>query len=129
MDQTILTRSKIMHPFVKIVRLGHFPAGVCHGRNSASIYCKIEFKDDGNLSISGVVGPRSGGNAAGACGQIIMGFKEYDYRGYQSLSDIQPAPAWTADTIKRFFDVWHRWHLNDMRAGTLAQEEWLSSEA
>lgn len=105
----------------KVVRPGKLPDG--------SIYCKIEF-DGRKLSISGVVGPLSNGDARGGAGQIVMSFKECDKRGHLSLSDIQPAPGWDADKIKRFFDAWNEWHLNDMRAGCRHQraEGWGDEE-
>jgi hypothetical protein len=78
------------------------------------IFAKIELTEDGRLSISGVVGPRENGNCAGSCGQIVMSFKEYDKRGHMSLSELRPANGWTRPMIRKFFDVWDRWHLNDM---------------
>lgn len=101
----------------KVVRIGTT-------KDEGSTFCEIKFKD-GKLSITGVEGPTRGGNARGSCGQIVMGYKEYDHRGYKTLADIKPAPGWDTDTIKRFFDVWDRWHLNDMKAGTPAQERFL----
>jgi hypothetical protein len=83
-------------------------------------FARIQYRD-GKLSISGVVGPRGNGDAYGSVGQWIMDFKDYDERGRLTLADIQPAPGWTADTVRRFFDVWERWHLNDMRAGCAHQ--------
>lgn len=78
------------------------------------VFAKIQLSDDGRLSISGVVGPRENGNCAGSCGQIIISFKEYDKRGHLSLSELRPASNWTRSMIRKFFDVWDRWHLNDM---------------
>lgn len=101
----------------KIVRVGKCEDG--------NIFAKIELKE-GNLSISGVIGPTRDGNAKGSAGQFIMSFKEYDERGYMSLKDITPAPGWDRATIKKFFDVWDKWHLNDMKAGCAHQvgPEW-----
>lgn len=84
-------------------------------KGAGSVYCKISYKN-GKLSISGVEGPLGNGNARGSCGQIILGFKEYDKRGFKSLEDITPADGWTAERIKQLFDIWHSWHLNDMQA-------------
>lgn len=78
------------------------------------VFAKVEYSADGRLSISGVVGPRSNGNCAGSCGQIIMSFKEYDKRGSMTLDELRLAPGWTRAKLRRFFDVWDRWHLNDM---------------
>lgn len=101
----------------KVVRVGRLPEG--------DIFCKITFKD-GKLSISGVVGPRRDGNCNGDCGQIRMSFKEYDHRGHRTLEDIALQDnGWTKEMVKKFFDIWDRWHLNDMRAGSPAQEAYL----
>jgi hypothetical protein len=80
----------------------------------SSVYVKVE-DDKKKLSFTGVVGPMSNGNAKGECGQIIMSFKEFDERGYCTIPDIAPAPGWTHTAIKRLFELWDRWHLNDMR--------------
>lgn len=97
--------------------------------SDGSVFARIEF-NEGRLSVSGVVGPLSNGNARGSCGQIIMSFKEYDGRGYCSLADITLAPNWTPDLLKAFFDIWDRWHLNDMRANCEHQKgaEWDTSK-
>jgi hypothetical protein len=102
--------------FTKVVMLGN--AGV------GSIFAKVTFRD-GKLSISGVEGPMSNGDAKGSFGQIIMSYKEYDHRGHLTLREIRPAGKWTHELIRQFFDVWDRWHLNDMKGGSPAQEEWL----
>lgn len=86
---------------MKIIRLGN------------SIFCKIQY-ENGALSISGVDGPLKSGNARGACGQI--------------LHDIDPeeiiyAPGWNKELLIRFLEIWDRWHLNDLRAGTPKQLE------
>ena len=112
-----------MNNFCKVVRLGTLKTG--RGR-SFSVFCKIEYKE-GDLSVSGVEGPKRGGNALGSCGQIIMSYKEYDKRGYMSIRDIKPSPGWTHDKIKTFFDVWDKWHMNDMKAGTPRQEDYLET--
>lgn len=100
-----------MEKIDKVVRVGTVPGDFARD----SLYARIKF-DGTNLSITGVVGPMKNGNAKGGCGQIIMDFKEYDDRGFMSLSDIDPAPAWNAEMIKRFFDTWDEWHLNDMQS-------------
>jgi hypothetical protein len=96
----------------KVVRLGTL--------DKSSVFCRIQFRD-GDLSITGVVGPMRNGIAKGGCGQIVMEFKECYSRGYHTFSDITPAPAWNADMVSRFLRAWERWHLNKMRAGTEAQ--------
>jgi len=69
-----------------------------------NVYATIKY-GGGKLSICGVEGPLSNGNAKGGCGQIHG--SEYS----NPLID-----------LKKFFDVWERWHLNDMQAGSYAQE-------
>lgn len=100
--------------FRKVVRLG--TAKSYNGR-SYSIFCEIEFKD-GRLSISGVEGPTRDGNALRACGQIDMHLRN-------EQDSINLAPGWTRESLQRFFDVWQRWHLNDLKAGSQEQEDWL----
>jgi hypothetical protein len=70
------------------------------------------------LSISGVEGPLVGGNALGSCGQIDMHLRS-------ELHTITPAPGWDALKLRQFFNVWQRWHLNDIRAGSQVQEDYL----
>lgn len=96
----------------KVVRLGQTPDG--------NVYCNIKFSD-GKLSITGVVGPQSNGNCKGSCGQIVMS------RDWIEPNILAVAPGWDAEKISHFFDVWDRWHLNDMRAGSPAQREWLKA--
>lgn len=78
------------------------------------VFARVEYGADGRLSISGVVGPRATGNCVGSCGQINMSFKEYDKRGHMTLNDLRLAPGWTRAKLRQFFDIWDRWHLNDM---------------
>lgn len=89
-----------------------------YGGRSYNVYMEIEIKD-GNLSISGTEGPLPSGNCLGSCGQIIMNFKEYDKRGYMNLSDIQLNmlnAGWTKAKLKKFFDIWDEWHLNNVQS-------------
>lgn len=102
----------------KVVRLGTVPLYEGSKQNM-SVYCKIKYAD-GRLSISGVEGPMHNGNARGSAGQIVM-----HYNTAQARSEIKPAPGWDAHKITKFFEVWEKWHLNDMQAGTPAQMEYL----
>ena len=105
-----------MKDFKKIVRLGTQPE--YHRRRddySANVFCKIEYVN-GELSISGVVGPMSNGDAVGSCGQIIID---------NDFTQIKPAPGWNKDMIQQFREVWDKWHLNKLQAGSPAQTKWV----
>jgi hypothetical protein len=65
------------------------------------------------LSITGVEGPKANGDCWGGAGQI-------------QLEPQHPAPGWQTDDVERLQAVWDRWHLNDMRAGTPAQQACLA---
>lgn len=105
-----------MKDFTKIVRIGTLPSDDSW-RADYSVYVKIDFKD-GNLSLTGVEGPTARGNARGSCGQI---------RGDDLLNRIRPADGWDKDTIKRLFDIWEDYHLNNIQAGTPTQTAYLKA--
>jgi hypothetical protein len=74
----------------------------------------------GRLSFSGVVGPTKGGNAQ-QCGQIDLSFAHRDPADNRCRNPIQASEldfraGWTEDLWLDLLDLWHRWHLNDMRA-------------
>ncbi len=100
----------------KVMRIGTLPA---YGGRTMSIYVRAQF-NEGRLSLTGVEGPLASGDALGSCGQIIMGLREPD-----GMEDFKPAPGWTIESVGRLLDIWDRWHLNDMRAGSRAQADWL----
>lgn len=94
------------------------------GRYWDPIYCKVDINSDGELSISGVIGPRNNGDAWGGCGQIEMGFDHLDpaendrrYTNPTRAEELRFAPGWDAAMWYEFLHVWHVWHLNHMRAG------------
>ena len=100
----------------KVIR----PGLVRIGNVLCSVFCKIEYAD-GKLSISGVEGPKSNGDASGSCGQIDMGYKhgnpDYDDKRYSHPKEIESfADGWTNSMWLKFLDIWHDWHLNDMRS-------------
>jgi hypothetical protein len=68
------------------------------------LFCSIEFYK-GNLSITGVRGPKSNGNCSGGCGQINPIIIKHFAKG------------WNQVLLDKFNAVWHEWHLNDMQAG------------
>lgn len=92
------------------------------------MFCKIEFTD-GNLSISGVIGPTQGGNARGGAGQIDMEFDHEDksqndsrYQEPIKASSLRFAPGWNRSKWYKFLDAWHKWHLNNMKSTCEHQE-------
>lgn len=102
-----------MENFEKVVRLGL--SETVNGR-AYSTYCKIKYENK-KLSITGVEGPIKGGNCLGGCGQINMSL---------DLGSIdQFAPGWGSYKLREFLEIWDRWHLNDLRAGSPAQEKYL----
>jgi len=90
----------------------------------ASIYCKIKLNERENLSIRGVIGPLSNGDALGGCGQIDMEFQhrnpEHDnhrYPGPIQPRDIKFRPGWTVNKWYTFLEYWKLYHLNALRPG------------
>lgn len=76
----------------------------------------VTIKWDGHrLSLTGVSGPLPSGDARGGCGQILGELDEVTVW----------AQGWDADKAARLKALWKRWHLNDMRGGSPAQEAWL----
>lgn len=92
---------KTKKDFVRVIRPGSVKT---YDNTSQSLYCKIKY-NDGKLSITGVVGPMSNGDCRGSAGQNSEELK--------NITKI--APGWTQEMINRLYDVWERWHLNDMR--------------
>lgn len=74
-------------------------------RTTWPIFVKVHYRMErgkDRLSITGVEGPKRNGNADGSCGQI-------------SLPEVyQPAPGWTVEMVTRLWEIWDRWHLNDL---------------
>lgn len=70
----------------------------------ANAYAKIEYIN-GRLSVCGVIGPKRNGDCKGSAGQCVD-----EIRKGQPKED-----EWTDEMLKRFCDIWERWHLNDMR--------------
>jgi hypothetical protein len=81
------------------------------------VFCEIEYKE-GRLSITGVEGPLRSGNCIGSSGQIDMGWFPFNPDG----RGVEFSAGWGREMVSKFFEVWDRWHLNDMRAGTARQE-------
>ena len=98
-----------MNTTKKIVNIGIVDIGSPKG---AGLFCKVEITE-GKLSISGVEGPTQSGNCRGSCGQINM--HPWKIKTYRK--------GWTPNLVRKFRDVWKRWHLNDMKAGSPKQQE------
>lgn len=84
--------------------------------NEGSLFIDIEWTE-GKLSITGVTGPKSNGDARGSCGQN---------RG-DLLRITDYAKGWNETQAKKLHDIWQEWHLNDMVAGSPAQEAHLKA--
>lgn len=106
-----------MKDFSRVLRPGAVEVWKGSGKGSAPLFLKVEYKE-GRLSISGVEGPRTNGDAWGSCGQCV------DSLDPSRLREL--APGWTRETVKRLRETWDEWHLNDMRAGCEHQraEKW-----
>lgn len=92
------TTSTERAPFTRRFMLGRHADG--------DLWVDVEWKDE-RLSISGVIGPKSNGDAKGSAGQILTSLRD----------EIATAEGWDRPTIDRLADAWGAWHLNDMRAG------------
>lgn len=56
------------------------------------------------------------GDCHGGAGQIDMHWDD------AYLDDLTLNTGWTMDMVRELRDIWQRWHLNDMRAGSPIQE-------
>lgn len=108
-----------MQDFEKIIN----PGSMLEGNQRARIFCKIKFTD-GNLSITGVIGPKANGDAIGGCGQIDSEFWHQNpaHNDRRTSNPIEPSKikftdGWTAEKWLKFLAAWHVFHLNDMQAG------------
>lgn len=101
----------------KTVRLGSIQGWTRRGKETlVNVYCKIKYRE-GKLSITGVEGPLPSGDALGSCGQIVMGLEPCAFVDF--------APGWDEVRVAEFLEIWDKWHLNDMRAGSPAQMRYL----
>lgn len=96
----------------KVCRLGKI-------KELGSVFVEIKIRDSEKglrLSILGVEGPRKSGNCKGSSGQIDLDTQKFD----------SFAKGWDVKSVKKLKNIWHRWHLNDMKSGCEHQrsEEW-----
>lgn len=66
------------------------------------------------LSISGVAGPTSDGNAKGSSGQCL---------DYLITPGFKLKPGWDIEMVAKFYNVWKSYHLNDMTSYCSHQEQ------
>jgi hypothetical protein len=91
-----------------------------YGGRSYRVHIKIEL-NDGKLSISGVEGALPSGNCLGSCGQIDMHLRTEN----RHANGWKYMPGWTPSKMTKLLEIWDRWHLNDMKAGTSKQEAFI----
>jgi hypothetical protein len=84
----------------KVVRLG---ASQTYGGRWFNIFARIKIKE-GRLSITGVEGPLASGDALGSCGQIV------------GVEVQREASGFIGTELTTFFEVWRRYHLNDIQS-------------
>lgn len=70
------------------------------------------------LTFTGVIGPKANGDARGSCGQIELG---YDEAPWLANGDLKRAE------LTRLIEVWRKWHLHDMQAGSPRQMAYLEA--
>lgn len=75
--------------------------------------------DGEELHFTGVEGPKRNGDCSGGCGQIEMHWRENPECWTYGSPDMPRA------RVERLMELWDRWHLNHMKAGSPAQEAWL----
>lgn len=75
-------------------------------------FVKIEYSYDGQLSMSGVIGPMKNGNCRGSAGQC-----------QDEIRKGEPKAPWTDEMLQKLCDIWDEWHLNDMRPYCQHQKE------
>jgi len=80
------------------------------------VICRISYAN-GKLTITGVHGPKRNGDAFGSCGQINLEKLDFD-----SFED-----GWTQERLNMFISIWKRFHLNDVNAGSPAQQFYLQN--
>jgi hypothetical protein len=103
-----------MEQFVKVVN----PGKIGIGGRLREMFVRIEFRENGELSILGVVGPWHSGNCAGSCGQCDEELEQISvfHRG------------WSKARARKLRQVWNDWHLNHTRPGCVHQAEWDTSK-
>ena len=92
-----MTINKIINP------CKHEVDTITGNKVSGNAFAKIEY-DGKRLSISGVIAPLANGNCLGSAGQCV-----------DEIREGIPTDEWTPEMLKKFCDIWDKWHLNDLR--------------
>ena len=78
-------------------------------------FVRIEYdREKKELSLCGVIGPRSSGNCDGSAGQCVDEIR----KGEPNAEE-----GWTREMLDRLCDIWDEWHLNGMRPYCLHQKK------
>jgi hypothetical protein len=88
-----------MKQFVKVIN----PGKIETGRRLHEVFVKIKYREDGELSICGVIGPWHSGNCAGSCGQCD-----------EELENISVFhEGWSKAGARKLRQVWNDWPLKE----------------
>jgi len=102
---TPTTATATTEMYKKATHIGH------HTADGLAVWIETEISHNGSLSITGVIGPKRNGDSKGPCGQIV-----------EDLKDTEFLPGIDG---KKLIEVWERWHLNGMRAGSPDQADYI----
>ncbi|UTU09882.1 hypothetical protein CcrRB23_gp515 [Caulobacter phage RB23] len=106
----------IRQPFARTLYLGKLKSGRPNPKGF-DVFVDVTWTGE-RLTLSGVIGPKANGNSWGGCGQIIDSLERKAF--------LEFAPSWHYDSaLTGLVQAWTRWHLNDLRAGSPAQEKHL----
>ena len=91
--------------------------------NSGSLTLKIETKETNFRDWETLVRPEGMVSTVSICGEIRDGRNSCELgQIIDTISTMYPT-----DAVKRIAELWRKWHLNDMCAGTKAQTEFLNA--
>jgi len=91
----------------KVLYIGKMP------ENGYPIFAEVCYNGE-RLVIHAVEGPLKSGNCKGSVGQCR-----------ETLLSAIPEGDLTKDQMKKLYNIWNEWHLNDMTAGSPAQMAFL----
>lgn len=105
----------IIGPFTRYTVIATTPITISRARTVKALVVLTASWDGTRLSITGVEGPRPNGDCYGSCGQLVgwVGTVAEDWNRYTAEPGID---------LGKVRELWERWHCNDMRAGSPAQE-------